>query len=162
MRASKIALLNALLLCTASVGVAVDLMERDPAEDDPNAASRLAKRAMVIKRGLCTPTGPGVCNFGLENQEPALSDITQNLYIFDRYCDVIGSTYEPDSLPFSFTSQLKYVVVVYEADTLTSCCPRIKFAYAGQTIDSANGQCACGGCSDGLAGCESCQCAFDC
>ena len=150
----------ALLAALASFSTTLALTLPEPATGPGPGKAALKKRNAVIKRGLCSPTGPGVCNFGVENVEPTLSDIAQYVYIFDRYCDQIGHVDNPPSLPYNLYSQLRYTVVITALDRSFS--PHIAFRYGAGNIDSNRGQCACGGCSSGLAACVECQCAFNC
>ena len=128
----------------------------------PRSSLSLNDPSLLHKRGLiCSPTGPGVCNFGLENNMPSLSDVTQYFWVSDYTCKVLGYVNSPDGLPYNFYSQLPYVVVVTAADTLLSA-PHIAFRYGASSIDSDNGQCACSDCSEDLDACVACRCAFDC
>lgn len=140
MQFPKTALLASLTWFTTVLALAL------PSPASENVA--LEARNAVIKRGLCTPTGPSVCNFGVENNEPTLSDIEQRVYIFNRYCDVIGYTSTPPSLPYDLYSQLPYTVVITALDRSFS--PHIVFKYGGDNIDSNRGGCSCSSCSSGL------------
>lgn len=125
----------------------------------------------LTKRAICTPTGPGVCTFGLANVQfpsPYLDEPPyppdQYLFISDHNCDRIGFTDKPAAFPFAFESQLPYVVIVEKAQSVPRFGPRIRFRYAGQRVDSKKGGCACeNDCfSVLLIDCLTCRCAFDC
>jgi hypothetical protein len=126
---------------------------------------------VVERRGLCTGTGPGVCNLGvafwLDPTTPNdADDYVFSATIFDRYCNVIGFQDYPSAGECIF-SQLPYAVCLDQLDIETQ---QITFRYAGQTISSNQGECSCTALGseecwvNGVYydGDICCQCAFNC
>ena len=126
----------------------------------PQSNGKISTTISTLEKRSCTPTGPGVCNFGLENILPAVSGETQSITIFNNDCEDIGGGYISD-LPMTLDSQLPYAVVITALDA-TFQNPHIVFRYGSDSIDLNNGGCSCAGCDSGLAACTTCQCAFNC
>jgi hypothetical protein len=135
--------------------------------DTSAAAPRDEETANIFKRGLCTGTGPGVCNLGVATWDyPDIPDIVTSVSVFDRWCNRIGAQPYPTASQ-CFYSQLPYSVCMDELDAASRT---IVFRYAGQTISSRNGQCSCSDSGGtrcwvngiGYSGTHCCQCAFNC
>lgn len=113
----------------------------------------------ISKRGLCTPTGPGVCNFGVEVFIPPFSDIEYNAFIYDRACNQIGFSEDP-YVGSCIYSSLPWAVCIRRMQGGPND-PSFAMAYSNTGVDSEHG-CSCSGCSSGLTGATCCQCAFNC
>jgi hypothetical protein len=149
---------------TLTMAVAAPLLD---ATLEPQEMSLEARD--IVKRGLCTPTGPGNCNLGLQFYDPYIGknrrdlprDVYQpdlNTYIFDRYCNIIGQ-YDGMTAGVGMDSELPWVMVcVAVGGTVTS--PTWDFHYSNEDINYVR-DCSCSDCSNTYIS-TCCQCAFSC